>query len=614
MKESQAKERTNESAKPSADPASPPQAEAGAVTFADFKLSPQVSRAVVEMGFETPSPIQAQTLPLLLGNSTDFIGLAATGTGKTAAFSIPLLERIDASKKSVQALVLCPTRELALQVAGQIDLLGKYKQVRALPVYGGSSYADQIRGLRMGVQIVVGTPGRVVDHIERGTLQLEELSVLILDEADEMISMGFKEDLERILSGIPRESANTWLFSATMSRDVRKVADQYLREPKSVQVNRSEMLSSTVEQLYYMTRESDKPEVLCKLIDAAHDFYGLIFCQTKSMVSDLSGYLSEHGYKVDCLHGDKDQNARERTMRAFRERAVNMLVCTDVASRGLDVKDITHVVNYSIPRELDSYVHRIGRTARSGKTGIAMSLVTPSHMRLIGQIERMTRSRILEGKIPTRREIGSKKITEFLPRFQSQKNYQRALDLLGDPWMEALATMPVEEVAARFITLMLPDVFSDGDRTPKPAHLQQAVGSRAPHPPTHQPAYPARREPVVHRTPMQRATPTPHRPEPAPRTVGQEPPRVAPAPRPAFRPSGGGGAPILRTAPFGAPKAHSPVAAAEDSSGVAAKPKNRSERRAPLRPAGSRPPAAQAAGGAYPPKKRPAPRPSKFDS
>jgi ATP-dependent RNA helicase DeaD len=419
-------------------------------------------RAIEELGYEKPSPIQAEALPTLLKGPTDFLGLAATGTGKTAAFSIPMLDKIDPQVDGVQALVLCPTRELAIQVAGQIDLLGKYLGIRALPVYGGAGYGEQIRGLERGTAVVVGTPGRVIDHIEKGTLCLDEVSLLVLDEADEMISMGFKEDIEKVLERIPCEKSNIWLFSATMSGDVRYVADEYLTNPARVQINRKEMLPETIEQLYYRVHEGDKPEVLCKLMDVAPDFYGLVFCQTKALVVDLTHYLKSRGYKVDCLHGDMEQDARERVMRSFRDRKVTVLVCTDVASRGLDVKDITHVINYSIPRELDNYVHRIGRTARSGKKGLAMSLVTPSHRGLVVRIERMTKSRMKEGRVPTRREIGARKCEAALPRFMDQQPwYTRVLEVMGDEWKQAIAEMPAEEIAARFIAAQYPEVFAD---------------------------------------------------------------------------------------------------------------------------------------------------------
>ncbi len=430
-------------------------------SFNELNLSIPLNRAITELGFEKPSLIQAQALPILLGEPTDFLGLAATGTGKTAAFAIPLIERIDPKIRAVQGLILCPTRELALQVAGQIDLLGKYKGVSALTVYGGTGYGDQIYGLKKGTPIVVGTPGRIVDHIEKGTLRLDSLTTIILDEADEMISMGFKDELETILGSVSGGGNQTWLFSATMNSDVAKVADRYLKNPQQVQINKTEVLPELLEQIYYATQESNKPEVLCKLIDAAESFYGIVFCQTKSLVTDLTLYLQGRGYKVDSLHGDKDQNAREHTMKSFRDRKVSLLICTDVASRGLDVKDITHVINYSIPRELDSYIHRIGRTARNGKAGFALSLVTPSHRGLIGRIERMTKSRMREGKIPTRKEIGGKKIAAALNRFMDQSSYARAFELMSEDWKKAISEMPREEISARFLAMQFPEVFSE---------------------------------------------------------------------------------------------------------------------------------------------------------
>lgn len=451
-------------------------------SFADLELNPLLAKALVEMGFETPTPIQAQALPILLGEPTDFLGLAATGTGKTVAFGIPLLEKIEPFTRAVQGLILCPTRELALQVSGQIDLLGKHMGLRALPIYGGAPYPEQIRGLRQGATIVVGTPGRVVDHMNRGTLDLSELHTVILDEADEMISMGFKEDLETILSNAPQDQARIWLFSATTGREVRYFVEKFMSHPEQVQVNRTEIVPERIEQIYYRAHEGDKPEIICKLIDAAQEFYGIIFCQTKALVVDLTQYLNGRGYAVDCLHGDMDQKARERTMLSFRNRNCTVLVCTDVASRGLDVKDITHVINYSLPRELDSYVHRIGRTARSGKTGFAMSLVTPSHRGLIGRIEQVTKSRMREGKLPTRKEIGMKKVANALSKFQGQSGFERAIELMGPSWKDAIAKMSSEEIVGRFLALTFPELFEE--RQAKAAEAAQpAVLIRAVRPP-----------------------------------------------------------------------------------------------------------------------------------
>jgi len=440
-------------------------------SFSELKLSPELAQAVTALGYEAPTPIQAQTLPLLLGAKTDFLGLAATGTGKTAAFAIPMIEQIDPSKRHLQALVLCPTRELALQVTEQINLLGKFKGIRALPIYGGAGYSDQIRGLKQGATIVVSTPGRLIDHLEKGTVSFDHLKLIVLDEADEMISMGFKEEIETLLESIPLSKHSTWLFSATMSKEVRKVADRFLKNPKMVQVNKTEMLSGTVQQVYYVVKESDKVDILCKLVDVVDDFYGLVFCQTKSLVIDLTETLKRRGYQVDCLHGDMDQNARERTMKNFRSRQVTLLICTDVASRGLDVKELTHVINYSIPRELDSYVHRIGRTGRSGKNGLALSLVTPSHLGLIPRIEKMTQSKMQKGTIPTRKEIGKKKMTEVLTKFQEVKSHARAQDLLDDSWKAILEGMSKTEIAGRFLGITFPDLFSTPENLPAKAQV-----------------------------------------------------------------------------------------------------------------------------------------------
>jgi ATP-dependent RNA helicase DeaD len=433
-------------------------------TFSELNIKEPLSRAISELGYTKPSPIQAQALPILLGEATDFIGLAATGTGKTAAFSIPLLQKIDPKKRAVQGLILCPTRELSLQVAGQVNLLGKHLGIKALSIYGGAGYGDQFRGLRDGHQIVIGTPGRLIDHLERGSLKLDNVSVVVLDEADEMISMGFREAMETILGSVPRDTSNIWLFSATMSPSVKRVAENFLIKPEMVQVNKTEMLSSTVQQSYFITAEKNKPEILCKLIDGADDFFGLVFCQTKALVIDLTRYLSENGYTVDCLHGDKSQKDREIAMNRFRERKAKILVCTDVAARGLDVKDVTHVINFSIPRELDNYVHRIGRTARSGKSGYAISLVSPANRYLIKRIEHVTKSRMVEGTLPSRKSLAAKKIGTILEKLTAQTNFKLAVDVMDDAWKEMISGMSTEELAGRFLGIIFPEVFGDEGR------------------------------------------------------------------------------------------------------------------------------------------------------
>lgn len=431
------------------------------MNFSQYNIQPEILKAIEAMGFQEPTEIQKLSFPILLEKDTDFMGLAATGTGKTAAFGIPLLQKIDVHSKNVQALVMCPTRELALQVKEQIEALGRNKQVQVAAVYGGAGYAEQLRQLRSGAHIVVGTPGRLIDHLQRRSLDLSGIKTVVLDEADEMISMGFRDDLESILSATPREQSQMWFFSATMDRQVSKIADTFLRNPQQIQINRKEVLSDKMEQFYFMVRESDKFEITCKLIDTCESFYGIIFCQTKQLVTEVTNKLIEKGYKADSLHGDKDQNARERTMQAFRQRKAQILVCTDVASRGLDVKEVTHVINYSLPRELENYVHRIGRTARSGRSGIAWNLVTPSHRNLIGKIESITKSRMQEGKIPTRKEVAGKKLTQLFDQFQKQTSSARALEVLSPDWKESLTQLTNEEIVARFITMMMPELFID---------------------------------------------------------------------------------------------------------------------------------------------------------
>lgn len=426
-------------------------------TFADFDFSPELSKAISELGYETPTQIQIETLPLLLKGGTDFLGLASTGTGKTAAFAIPLLENMDAAKKGVQGLILCPTRELAKQVAEQINLLARHKKTKALAIYGGADYGGQLRALKEGVSIVVGTPGRIIDHIERKTLNLDHLSTVILDEADEMISMGFREEIEFILETISQEEKHqTWLFSATMSRDVRKIADTFLDNPKQVQVNKAEGVPSSVTQYFFQVHEDQKGEIVEKLIDSVEGFYGLIFCQTKALVIELTERLKMAGYAVDCLHGDMEQPARERTMKAFKARQVNVCVCTDVASRGIDVKELTHVINYSLPRELDLYVHRIGRTGRGGNAGIAWNLVNPSHMHLVSRIEKTTRTKMQKAQVPSDESLLKLKIARALTEFSQPVPPKSSHDTIKDSlletgWKEVIDLMTREEIVARFL-------------------------------------------------------------------------------------------------------------------------------------------------------------------
>lgn len=429
-------------------------------SFDEFELKPELLETLKRMGFEKPSPIQVAAIPLLKEFNKDFIGLAPTGTGKTAAFALPLLNYLtDHREPGLQALILCPTRELALQVATQINKFGIGSGLRAQAVYGGAGYAEQIRAIRSGCPIIVGTPGRLLDHMNSGTLKLNTLKALILDEADEMISMGFQEDIETILAAIPEGQSRLWLFSATMSPEIRKIADRFLHNPDRVELNHTQKVPSQLEQIYYVTRESNKPDVLAKLIEEVGNFYGLIFCQTKALVVELTQRLVDMGYKVDSMHGDKTQDARERTLKSFRERRLQVLVCTDVASRGIDVQDITHVVNYSLPRETENYIHRIGRTARSGKKGVAMALVSPAQRVLIGRIEKRTGVKMKEGVIPSTRILKDRKVGQLLEKFMATEVHAEGLSRVHGTWTEAMKEMTREEVAARLLSLISPELM-----------------------------------------------------------------------------------------------------------------------------------------------------------
>ncbi len=414
-----------------------------------------LQKAVAELGYETPSPIQEASLPILLTETSDFLGLAATGTGKTAAFSIPLLVKTDRSLHKTQSIILTPTRELAIQVSSQINALGKHMGIQSASVYGGTGYGDQIRALRRGVPIVVGTPGRIVDHIERGALDLSSVRQIVLDEADEMISMGFKEDLSKVLEGTKQRTI--WLFSATMSPQVRKVADTYLRTPKQAHMNKTQMLPDAVEQYYYVVPDTQKVDVLRMILELEAGFYGLIFCQTKVLVQSVTEALRDARFKVDCIHGDMDQSAREKTLLAFRAKRVSILVCTDVASRGLDVKDVTHVVNFSIPRELDAYVHRIGRTARCGTSGCAISLVSPASLYLVKRLAQMTKRPLIERSMPSTKDVARAKVAQVRAAYDEITDsavLKRIKDCAQDVW----ADVDKELIVPRLLMLLVPDL------------------------------------------------------------------------------------------------------------------------------------------------------------
>jgi len=358
-----------------------------------------VLKAIHEMGFEESTPIQEKAIPIAL-QGRDLIGQAQTGTGKTAAFSIPLVQNIDPKEEHIVALIMTPTRELAIQVAEEIAKLSRFKGIRTLPIYGGQDIVKQIRALKQKPHVIIGTPGRLLDHINRKTIKLDHVRMVILDEADEMLDMGFLDDINTILSKLP-EDRQTMLFSATMPPNIRKLADTYLKSPEFVSVVPKQVSAPSVEQYYMEVHEQQKFEILSRLLDMEAPDLAIVFGRTKRRVDELSEALKKRGYSAEGLHGDLSQNQRDAVMRKFRDGSIDVLVATDVAARGLDVSGVTHVINFDLPQDPESYVHRIGRTGRAGKEGIAITFVTPRESDHLHLIERITRHRIAKRPLPS---------------------------------------------------------------------------------------------------------------------------------------------------------------------------------------------------------------------
>ncbi len=373
--------------------------------FDDFQISDQIKRAIKEVGFEEPSPIQKKAIPVILEGG-DVVGQAQTGTGKTAAFGIPVIEKVTADR-FVQALILTPTRELAIQVSGELQKLSAYKNIRTLPIYGGQLIGHQIRALKQGVQVVIGTPGRVLDHLRRQTLKLDRVHTIVLDEADEMLDMGFIDDIEEILREVKGER-QTLLFSATMPPAIKKLSRKYMTTPKTVTINKGEVTAPLINQIYYKVLERNKMESLCRIIDSEDIELGILFCRTKKGVAELAEALQARGYLADGLHGDLTQAQRDAVMKKFRDSSIEFLIATDVAARGIDVENVSHVINYDIPQDPESYVHRIGRTGRAGRKGLALTLVTPREMKHLRSIEQEIKMSIPSQDVPTIEEVVEK--------------------------------------------------------------------------------------------------------------------------------------------------------------------------------------------------------------
>ncbi|MGA9290014.1 MAG: DEAD/DEAH box helicase, partial [Anaerobacillus sp.] len=367
--------------------------------FQDLGLSNTLIEAVNQMGFEETTPIQAGTIPLAL-EGKDVIGQAQTGTGKTAAFGIPMIEKIDTSLSHVQGIILAPTRELAVQVAEELNRIGQAKGVRALPIYGGQSIVHQIKALKKRPQLVVATPGRLIDHMERKTIRLSEVSFVVLDEADEMLNMGFIEDIEKILKGVPNER-QTLLFSATMPKRIALLAEKFMSKPETVRTKSKEMTVPAIEQHYYEVRDSKKFDILCRLLDTQSPELAIVFARTKKRVDEVSEGLKKRGYMAEGIHGDLPQGKRDQVIKQFKDSTIDIMVATDVAARGLDISGVTHVYNFDIPQDPESYVHRIGRTGRAGKSGLASTFITPREYDHLKVIEKITKKDMQKRTIPS---------------------------------------------------------------------------------------------------------------------------------------------------------------------------------------------------------------------
>lgn len=395
------------------------------IKFESLNLSKETQKAISDMGFEEMSPIQAQAIPVIV-EGRDVIGQSQTGTGKTAAFGIPVLEMTDTRSKNTETLILCPTRELAIQVVEELKKLSKYKRgINIVPIYGGQSIDRQIGLIKRGVQIVVGTPGRVMDHMRRGTLNFKSIKRIVLDEADEMLDMGFRDDIEIILKET-NEERQTILFSATMAKPILDITKKYQKNPELVKVVHKELTVPSIEQVYFEVKESLKLQLLCRLIDMHNPKLSLVFCNTKKSVDELVLQLQNRGYFVDGLHGDLKQSQRDRVMSKFRNGTIDILIATDVAARGIDVDDVEVVFNYDLPQDEEYYVHRIGRTGRAGRAGRAFTFVSGKSIYKLKDIQRYTKTKIVRGEIPTINDVEESKIDAF---FEKVKNVMEESDL-----------------------------------------------------------------------------------------------------------------------------------------------------------------------------------------
>ena len=420
--------------------------------FEQLGLNESLLKAISDLGFETPSEVQEKAIPLLLEDDTDIVALAQTGTGKTAAFGFPLIQKIDPFNKQTQVLILSPTRELCLQITNEIKLYSKYIDgLYTVAVYGGASIHDQARDIKRGAQVIVATPGRMQDMINRGMVNIKNISICVLDEADEMLNMGFYEDITSILSDTPKDK-NTWLFSATMPQEVARIAKEFMRNPKEITVGHKNSSSANISHEYYLVNARDRYEGLKRLADANPDIFSVIFCRTKRDTQAVAEKLIEDGYNAAALHGDLSQAQRDGVMKSFRGRQIQMLVATDVAARGIDVDNITHVINYQLPDEIETYTHRSGRTGRAGKSGTSFVIITKSEIRKIHSIERIIKTKFEEKPIPSGMEICEIQLLHLANKIKDTET-DHSIDTYLPSIMELLQDIPKEELIKKVISV-----------------------------------------------------------------------------------------------------------------------------------------------------------------
>lgn len=421
--------------------------------FSNLGIRHDIVNAITELGFENPTPIQEQSIPVLLSGSNDFVGLAQTGTGKTAAFGLPLLELLDFEENYPQALILCPTRELCLQITSDLKNYSKnMHNVNVVAVYGGANISDQLRQIKRGVQIVVATPGRMLDIINRKAIDFTQVQYVVLDEADEMLNMGFQEDIDSILSTTP-DDKKTWLFSATMPSEVRRIAKKYMTDPFELTMGTKNTGNANIEHEYYIVKARDKYAAFKRIVDFNPEIFGIVFCRTKIETQEIAEALIKDGYNADALHGDLSQQQRDKVMKRYRDRSLQLLIATDVAARGIDVNDVTHVINYSLPDEIENYTHRSGRTARAGKTGVSIAIINSKELGKIRQIERVIGKQFTKAEIPNGFDVCEKQLFALVHKVHNVEVNEAQIEQYIPRIMDEFKDLSKEEVIKRFASL-----------------------------------------------------------------------------------------------------------------------------------------------------------------